>query len=73
MMKKAIGMATGVAMLTSSAIFPVTASAEIVPSSRVAPAQDYGDLAAGPYRRLVILNAMLSQVMVGRQQGLSTS
>ncbi|MGH6978374.1 MAG: amidohydrolase family protein [Brevundimonas sp.] len=59
MMKKAIGVATGVAMFTSSAIFPVTASAEVVPSSRAAPAHDYGDLAAGPYRRLVILNAMV--------------
>ncbi len=57
MMKKAMGVAAGVAMLASGAALPVGAA--VVPSATVAPAQDHGDLAAGPYRRLVILNAMV--------------
>src|SRR5690606_5638493 len=57
MMKKAMGLAAGVAMLASGTALPVGAA--VVPSATVAPAQAHGDLAAGPYRRLVILNAMV--------------
>lgn len=56
-MKRATGMVAIAVMLASSGALP--SNAAVVPSSTAAPAQDYGDLAAGPYKRLVILNAMV--------------
>jgi hypothetical protein len=50
---------TAMAAVLATAIAPVAATAAVVPATTVAPAQDHGALAAGPYRRLVILNAMV--------------
>lgn len=55
---RTIRLLTGIAALMQTALLPVAGPAVAAAPAAVAR-QDYGGLAAGPYHRLVILNAMV--------------
>jgi hypothetical protein len=58
-MRKIFGGAASMLLSLSLLIQPAAFAMPLAPNKVAAPAQDYGGLAAGPYRRLVILNAMV--------------